>query len=136
MKKRSRDPLTPDLTPLIDVIFLLLVFFLVTSVFKKDHTAFLLQLPKVEDGATEKKEELQKYSLEISPNALALNGKELTLEELEATLKKETKKDKPIELRVDKNVIYDRMILILEKIKSLEFHQISLITETQHSSKD
>ena len=39
MKKRSRETLSPDLTPLIDVVFLLLIFFMVSTVFKKEELA-------------------------------------------------------------------------------------------------
>ena len=35
MKKRY-EYLSPDLTPLIDVVFILLIFFIVTSSFKED----------------------------------------------------------------------------------------------------
>ena len=35
MKKRTREELSPDLTPLIDVIFLLLIFFMVTTVMRE-----------------------------------------------------------------------------------------------------
>ena len=45
---RRREPLNPDLTPLIDILFLLLIFFLATSVFKKDEVAISLSLPKVQ----------------------------------------------------------------------------------------
>ena len=34
---KRREPLNPDITPLIDVVFILLVFFIVTSTFKKDE---------------------------------------------------------------------------------------------------
>jgi biopolymer transport protein ExbD len=42
---RRREPLSPDMTPLIDVVFLLLIFFLVSTSFKKDELALLLNLP-------------------------------------------------------------------------------------------
>lgn len=34
MRKR-RETIAPDLTPMIDVVFILLIFFIVSSVFKK-----------------------------------------------------------------------------------------------------
>ena len=42
---KRREPLTPDLTPLIDVVFILLIFFIVSSVFKKEELALMLSLP-------------------------------------------------------------------------------------------
>jgi len=43
MKRRSFG--TPEITPLIDVVFLLLVFFMVSSVFKKEEPALQMKLP-------------------------------------------------------------------------------------------
>jgi len=54
-RRHRREQLSMDLTPLIDVVFLLLIFFLVTSVFKKDELALLLKLPKSEQGAGKEK---------------------------------------------------------------------------------
>ena len=42
---KKREILTPDITPLIDVVFILLIFFIVSSVFKKDELALVLNLP-------------------------------------------------------------------------------------------
>ncbi len=52
MKKRSREISPPDLTPLIDVVFLLLTFFIVSTVFRKEEFALSLNLPKT--SSTEK----------------------------------------------------------------------------------
>ena len=42
---KRRESLGLDLTPVIDVVFILLIFFIVTSVFKKDELALVLDLP-------------------------------------------------------------------------------------------
>ena len=47
MTKRTRR-IRPDMTPLIDCVFLLLVFFLVTSVFKQDESVLKLILPETQ----------------------------------------------------------------------------------------
>jgi len=57
-KRQRRESIAMDLTPLIDIVFLLLIFFLVTSSFKKEQLALLVKLPKAEQGAgSEKKVE-------------------------------------------------------------------------------
>ena len=47
MKRRTkrRSLATPDLTPLIDVVFLLLIFFMLVTTFDK-YSGFKLELPK------------------------------------------------------------------------------------------
>ena len=42
---KRREALGLDLTPIIDVVFILLIFFIVSSVFKKDELALVLNLP-------------------------------------------------------------------------------------------
>ena len=40
-----------NLTPLIDVVFLLLIFFMVTTTFKPDNRNLVIELPKAEGQA-------------------------------------------------------------------------------------
>ena len=71
MKRRALFRL--DLTPLIDVVFLLLIFFLVTSIFRKDQTTIPLQLPPVGAAATEVP--VRPMQVELSATQLAVGGK-------------------------------------------------------------
>jgi len=129
LKRRSREINPPDITPLIDVVFLLLVFFMVSTVFKKDEMALLLNLPKVEKGNQQQKNE-KNLMIELSSDKLAYNGTEISIDELKPKL--ETIKNKliPIDLRVDKEVKYDRLVKLLNTFKMLELTNLSLITES------
>ncbi len=44
-RNRGRALVTIDITALIDVVFLLLIFLLVTTTFRKDDHAFLIEMP-------------------------------------------------------------------------------------------
>ena len=48
------DDTDVDMTPLIDVVFLILIFFMVTSTFVKEKDIFNITLPKAESAATQK----------------------------------------------------------------------------------
>ena len=87
MKKRTREYLIPDITPLIDVVFLLLIFFMVSSVFKRDELALLLNLPKSEFGEDTENAQLDLISLELTKTDIAFNGKLITFDELDKHLK-------------------------------------------------
>ncbi|MBI2518932.1 MAG: biopolymer transporter ExbD [Bdellovibrio sp.] len=127
MKKRSREPFVPDLTPMIDLIFLLLIFFLVSTVFKKEEWALLLNLPKAETGAT--KEANQKQLLvELSEEELALNGKRLDFTQMESELRLVSDKTTPVEVRIDKNVRYERIIKVFDLLKTQELFNLNLVT--------
>jgi biopolymer transport protein ExbD len=128
-RRQRRESLTLDLTPLIDMVFLLLVFFLVTSVFKKDELALLLKLPKTEQGAgSEKKKE--QLTIELSNNDVAVNGKKSSMEELPATFKG-TQKDTLVNLRVDGEVKYQRLVKVLDLLQVNKLENISLITDKE-----
>ncbi len=127
-RKRSRQAEAPDITPLIDVVFLLLIFFMVSTVFKKDELALLLNLPKTEKGESQEKPKKSIY-IELNEAEVAFNGKKVKIVEVESLIKDVANKTIPIELRVDKNVRYDRVVLLLGKLKKYELTNISLITE-------
>lgn len=128
MKKRSRETAAPDITPMIDVVFLLLIFFMVSTVFKKDEMALLLNLPKTTKGETMEKVDKNVF-IELSSTEIAYNGKKMKLVDIEVKIKAITKKSTPFELRIDKDVKYDRVVKLLDKLKLYELTNISLITD-------
>lgn len=130
MARRRRDQLAMDLTPLIDVVFLLLIFFLVTSVFKKEEVALLLQLPKTEEGQGNEEKKMEEITIELTDNEVAFNGKKSTMEELPAALEG-SKPETLINLRVDGNVRYDRLVKVLDLLSAKKLENISLITNKE-----
>lgn len=126
-RNKRRESIAMDLTPLIDMVFLLLVFFMVTSTFKKDELALLLKLPKVEEGTgTEKK--IEQLTIELSSDEIAVNGKKATIEDLPATLAK-ANKETLVNLRVDGEVKYTRLVKVLDLLQANKLENISLITD-------
>lgn len=125
-RRQRREQLAMDLTPLIDMVFLLLVFFLVTSVFKKDELALLLKLPKTEQGSGNEKKQEQ-LTIELTNEELAVNGKKLTIESLPATLEAADKQSL-VNLRVDGDVRYQRLVKVLDLLQVYKLENISLIT--------
>ena len=101
-RKNRREHLVPELTPLIDVVFLLLIFFMVSSVFKKEELALLLNLPKAEAG---KADETPKnfITIELSKDSMAYEGVKLELSELQNRVESIDKKSL-VNLRVDGEV--------------------------------
>ncbi len=126
-RKNRREQLSMDLTPLIDMVFLLLIFFLVTSVFKKDELALLLKLPKTEQGQGSEKK-VEQLTIELSNEEVAVNGKKSSMEDLPGTLK-ETTKETLVNLRVDGEVKYQRLVKVLDLLQTNKLENISLITD-------
>ncbi len=129
-KKRTRDTPMPDITPLIDVVFLLLIFFMVSTVFKKSEVALLLNLPEVNDGEAQGTAD-KVITIELSNEKMAYNGKDIAIEDLDASLKTVTNKEIPIELRIDKEVKYEKVVQVLDNLKKNSLNNLSLITNNQ-----
>ncbi|GAB4011351.1 MAG: biopolymer transporter ExbD [Bdellovibrio sp.] len=132
MKKRSRDSLSFEMTPLIDVVFLLLIFFMVSTVFKKDELALLLSLPEASkgDGVSQDK---RLVVIELSEENIAYNGTKLELDDLNSKLETIEDKKTPVDLRIDKNVRYERIVQVLDKLKVQKLFNLTLVTKSQSS---
>jgi biopolymer transport protein ExbD len=128
-RRGRRESLSMDLTPLIDMVFLLLVFFLVTSTFKKDELALLLKLPQTEKGAGSEKK-IEQLIIELSDQEVAVNGKKSSIEELPSIFEK-TVKETLVNLRVDGEVKYTRLVKVLDLLQANKLENISLITEKE-----
>jgi len=130
MKKRTRESANPDITPLIDVVFLLLIFFMVSTVFKKDEFALLLNLPSVEEGESDQqKKDVKNILIELSKDQIAYNKQKLNFETLAPKLSNLKDKTTSIELRIDKKVEYDRVVKLLNLLKSYKLNNLNLITD-------
>lgn len=125
--RKKRELLTPDLTPLIDVVFILLIFFIVSSVFKQEELALKLDLPS--SSAKEHEVEPKQLSIELSPTSLAYLGKVLTIAELDSKLSQVIKKDKPVIVRIDKDVKYARIVKVLDILQKYSLTNLALVTE-------
>ncbi|QKE27851.1 TonB system transport protein ExbD [Arcobacter acticola] len=126
---KKREILTPDITPLIDVVFILLIFFIVSSVFKKDELALVLNLPTSSAQEIELKQ--KELIIELNSDKLAVYGKEITLELLEQEIAAIEDKEKNIIFRIDKEVKYEKIIEVLEVLQKHQLFNISLITDTK-----
>ena len=84
-ERRRRNSAVLNLTPLIDIVFLLLVFFMLTSHFIEDQ-AIDIDLPKAKNGS----EAIEKEFVEVIINPkgeLLVDGRAVRPEHLEETLR-------------------------------------------------
>ena len=114
--KKKRALLTPDLTPLIDVVFLLLIFFIVSTTFNK-YGNIDIDLPT----STLVSEETKDKNLEIIIDKdnryfITLGDKknvEITFEELDSYLNGV----ESVSVTGDKEIKYQYIIDIITKVK-------------------
>lgn len=124
---KRREPLVPDITPLIDVVFILLIFFLVSSVFKKEELALLLNLP----SSTAERLEVEKrdITIELSENKIAFAGKEIDIAQLEQKLQNIKDTKRPVIMRIDEEVKYKRVVQVLDLLQKYELNNLAMVTE-------
>ena len=126
---KRRQPLSFDLTPLIDVVFILLIFFIVTSTFRKDEHKLAVTLPSSEYGEDINiKEEI---NIELSESGVAFNGKILTLDEIDTELAKIINNKTPVFSRIDRDVRYERIVALFDLLKKHRLENIILIAKKE-----
>lgn len=126
---KRREALGLDLTPVIDVVFILLIFFIVTSVFKKEELALMLDLSTSNAKEMEIKEE--QVFIELNQNKLAIKGIEVSFESLEDNLKAIKNKNKPVIVRIDKKVEYQRVVKVLDLLQKYDLTNLALVTNEE-----
>lgn len=126
---KRREPLSLDLTPIIDVVFILLIFFIVTSVFKKEELALILDLPS--SNASGKEIKKDEVFIELSSSKLAIRGIEVSFISLEDNLKAVEDKNKPVIVRIDKEVKYERVVKLLDLLQKYDLTNLALVTKEE-----
>ncbi|MDH4467895.1 MAG: biopolymer transporter ExbD [Bacteriovoracaceae bacterium] len=127
-RKKRREGITSlDLTALIDIVFQLLVFFMISTVFKQDRFALKLSLPSAFSSEATKAEEKKYKTIELKENVIAIDGEEVTMAELGPRLSS-FNKDGSIFVRADEGIAYKKVVEVLDILQKLELRKISLIT--------
>ncbi|KLD96259.1 ExbD/TolR family protein [Aliarcobacter butzleri] len=126
---KRREALGLDLTPVIDVVFILLIFFIVTSVFKKEELALLLDLPSSNAKEMEVKE--GQIFIELGKDKLAIKGIEVSFDSLEDNLKAIKNRNNPVIVRIDKKVEYERVVKVLDLLQKYNLVNLALVTNEE-----
>lgn len=133
-KIKDEEELSVNITSMIDVIFILLVFFMVSTQFKK--SALPLELPTTQESLSSEEDNSTK-TLSVNNESIELDQEEISLAELEEQLN-ELYKSNPqiaISLECDKNVPFERVVQILSKIQNAGISKIGIIHDTVDEEK-
>ena len=129
--QRKRPPLILELTPLIDVVFLLLIFFMVSTTFVNEPSAMEVDLPT--SASSDVIAEGEDVSIGLSVDGrISVDGKGVTMDELSAELRRIAGDDPStqIVLRGDKGLEYQRLVDVMSLAHDLGLTHFSLATET------
>ena len=121
---RHDDELVVNITSLIDVIFILLIFFMVSTQFKR--SSLPLDLPRSEDST---QEQSTAKVLAVTVNVLELDGKPVTLDTLQDTLAGlyAQNPELALSLECERSVDFERIVQILTKIQAVGISRIGIV---------
>ena len=129
-RNRSKAP-SLALTSMLDVIVLLLCFFVTVSVFSQWESEISIKLPNAKTA-----EAPERLPGEIIVNlakdgAISVNSVRLSLEELGARLAKVAKfyPGQPVIIRADKEVRYETLVKLIDTCRASDIWNFSLATE-------
>lgn len=119
-----------NLTPLIDCVFLLLIFFMVTTVFKQPYT---LQVQLPEAAKASQIEEKKLVGTVTVDGRIEINRNLVTSGELETVLLREKQDTGSLTLilRTDQQTRHKHMLEMLEVAKRVGVEKIVLATDDQ-----
>ncbi|PIQ82013.1 MAG: hypothetical protein COV76_05610 [Candidatus Omnitrophica bacterium CG11_big_fil_rev_8_21_14_0_20_64_10] len=115
-----------DITSLIDIVFLLLVFFMLTSSFSA-QSGVQVHLPRAVTADIRTRENL---TITISSgNLLHLGERIVTLRELRERLEREAGGQRPILIRADKTAALGRVVEVWDLCRTLGITQVNIATQ-------
>lgn len=129
--RRNRSALV-DMTPLIDVVFLLLIFFMVSTTFDR-QTQLKVDLPQAAAVAEEQKKARIIEVVVDRQGHFYLDNQELVSHDLE-TLKRALKKaaegnvDIPIQVSSDRQAPFQAVIMVMDAAGQLGMSRLSFLT--------
>ncbi|NLL43404.1 MAG: biopolymer transporter ExbD [Firmicutes bacterium] len=125
--KRRRN--SPDITPLIDVMFFMLVFFMVFSTLKTEPMGLDVELPRAVTGTAQTSTSLE--VLVDKSGAFYVSGRSVTGTELEQDLaaRLQVNPDIFVIVKADKEVRYEHVVRALDHIRGVGGYRLGLAVE-------
>ncbi|MCA9212506.1 MAG: biopolymer transporter ExbD [Planctomycetales bacterium] len=123
MAKRShlkdvQEDANMDMTPMIDVVFLLIIFFLVSSHLAQRESRIELDLPVATKGQDDVPNDSKRIIVNVLPSgSILIGGREVlpeSLAQLFTTKAGSNPEDVQIRIRGDRNVTYDKVSPIMK----------------------
>lgn len=124
-----------DMTPMIDVVFQLLIFFMVTTVFAV-QSGLKVDLPQAATSDAPPEKDL---SITISEKGeMDLNGTPVTLDNLEEQLRaqKDIFGSKVLIIKADKKSLHGIVVDVMDAAKVVGIDQLAIATDEEEPKKE
>jgi biopolymer transport protein ExbD len=137
MRARSKgdvfEDATLNLAPMIDVVFLLLVFFMVASTFSETETEIPVDLPAAETGEESETEDDELIITLDADGGITMNGRSYTEDSLLTALEQAADRnpDVLVTIRGDEGIDWGRGIGVMDLCRTAGLLDIGIQTRDQ-----
>jgi biopolymer transport protein ExbD len=133
-QRSIKEEVNVNLTPLIDVVFLLLIFFMVTTTFSR-NTNILINLPEA-TGETSEQQPIEIEILIAQNGTYSINGRQLVnaqIETLMRTVAEVSGGDTtiPLIITADANSTHQSVVTAMDAVAQLGFTSLNIATREQ-----
>lgn len=122
-------PLQINVVPLIDVMFALLTFFIMSTLFLTRSEGLPVNLPKAATGQTERPAQV---TVTIDPlGRLSLNRESIQIEALEGAVRQRIKpnQDLLVVLNADKAINHGQVVEVMDRLRRVEGAKLAIATQ-------
>ena len=138
-QRSLKEEVSVNLTPLIDVIFLLLIFFMVTTTFSR-NTNILINLPEASGEAIEQ----QPFEIEIliaQNGTYSVNGRQLVNSQMETLMRVVAEvsvgdNSIPMIITADANTTHQSVVTAMDAVAQLGFTSLNIATRDPDSNNE
>lgn len=125
---------TLDLTPVVDIVFNLLIFFALSLNFAAASRGIDIKLPSASSAKTIRSDQV---TVNLTKEGLIfLDDKKITLEQLGPMLKEKADKKSLVIIRADSDVAHGKVVRIMDIIKSQELNRIAIAVDVETQTEE
>jgi biopolymer transport protein ExbD len=126
-RNQEEEDYRMEMTPMIDVVFLLLIFFMVSTSFVDFTKRMDISLPESEAAVKATKRKIFTIEMGIE-GKINLNGRPATFENLAGLLEEETRDvmEKSVIIKADKGLPYGGVVKVMGIVKARNITDISI----------
>ena len=123
-------PATINIVPMIDVIFAILAFFIMSSLFLTKLEGFSVNLPKA--SSAQQQQATEPIAVTIDDNGtISLNRQPITLDQLETEIKKlvNVNQERLVIVNADEKVTHGKVVAVMDKLREIPGVRLAIATE-------
>ena len=128
---RQPPPIAMQLAPMIDILLLLLSFFIISYQFSRSETELKVSVPTAQEGAEPERQRGEIIINILTDGTLRVEGATVDLNQLQDKLAAIAKqfKNQPVRIRGDGKVSYQRIVEVIDTCQKAGIWNISFATQ-------